>query len=80
MTDSALNTTQVAEWLGISRRAVIARVQNGSLPVMQKLPGKTGVYLFDPKEIAEIAEDSNRGELNANNPDRYRRAEMGEVA
>ena len=65
MTGNVLSTQEVAARLGISRRAVIKRVQTGTLPVMAKLPGPTGAWLFDSKEIARLAESNNRrGELD----------------
>jgi len=46
-----LTTTEVAEVLGVSRQAVLQRVEAGTLAPVTKLPGKTGTYLFEPADI-----------------------------
>lgn len=51
-----LTTTQVAERLGLTRRAVLARVDAGKLPTAGKLAGLTGAYLFDAEQIEAALE------------------------
>jgi excisionase family DNA binding protein len=46
-----LTASQVAELLGVSLRTVQHRAQLGQLPYVQKLPGKTGAFLFDSDDI-----------------------------
>jgi DNA-binding XRE family transcriptional regulator len=46
-----MTTTQVAVALGISRQAVLQRVEAGSLKPSAKLPGQTGTYLFAPSDV-----------------------------
>lgn len=53
-----LTTAQVADLLGISRRAVAKRARAGSLVYTQQLPGATGAYLFDAEQIERIATDA----------------------
>lgn len=50
-----LTTQQAAEVLGISRRTLTRWVEDGKVPVAHRLPGETGAFLFDPKEIARHA-------------------------
>jgi len=46
-----LTTTQVAAALGVSRQAVLQRVETGALVPVTKLPGLTGPYLFDASDV-----------------------------
>ncbi|MBF4613259.1 helix-turn-helix domain-containing protein [Curtobacterium sp. VKM Ac-1376] len=46
-----MTTSQVAQVLGVSRQAVLQRVEAGSLKPAHKLPGQTGTYLFDPADV-----------------------------
>ena len=50
-----MTTAQAAEALGITRRAVVARVERGALVPALRLPGRTGAYLFDAEQIERAA-------------------------
>lgn len=49
-----LTSAEVARVLGRSVRTVHRLVEDGVLPAM-KLPGETGAYLFDPKDVEALA-------------------------
>lgn len=56
MTNSTLiTTTQVAAILGLTRQAVIARVNAGTLTPAMKLPAAHGAYLFDLTTVKAAA-------------------------
>lgn len=49
-------TTQgAATRLGVDRTTITRMVQSGELPAKEKLPGRTGAYLFDPAVIERVA-------------------------
>lgn len=50
-----LSALQAAEVLGISRRALINRVEAGTIEPIGKLPGRTGSFLFDRSYIEAVA-------------------------
>lgn len=50
-----MTTLQAAEALGITRRAVVARVERGALVPALRLPGRTGAYLLDAEQIERAA-------------------------
>jgi excisionase family DNA binding protein len=56
-----LNSSQVAEILGISLNTVLRRVTDGTIAAT-KLPGQTGAYVFERTEVervkAELTEQS----------------------
>ena len=52
---AVLSARSVAERLGIDRRRVLRMVQSGVLKPVQKLPGETGAYLFDPADVDALA-------------------------
>ncbi len=56
MTRTDLTVAQVADRLGRGRSTVLRLVTSGTLHPTQKLPGKTGAYLFDADEVDQIAE------------------------
>jgi len=51
---SLLTAAQVAELLGIDRRAVTHMANEGTIPVETKLPGRTGARLFSPTAVERI--------------------------
>ena len=56
MTDQSLVTVAAAaRILGKSRRSVSRYAQLGMIPVVTKLPGPLGSYLFDAAELDRIA-------------------------
>lgn len=55
--NSVMSTSEAAEILGIAHRTLINRVESGTVTPAQKLPGKTGAYLFDRAYIEQIAAD-----------------------
>ncbi len=50
-TGELITTAQVAEVLGITVAWANKQAAAGRLPVVQKLPGRTGAYLFDRSAI-----------------------------
>lgn len=48
-------SSQAAEQLGTTQRYVITLVERGKLKPADKLPGRTGAYLFDADEIDAYA-------------------------
>ncbi|WP_200170783.1 excisionase family DNA-binding protein [Tomitella cavernea] len=50
-----ITAKEAASRLGVTRRAVIAAVERGTLRA-KKLPGRTGAYLFDPADVDARAE------------------------
>lgn len=50
-----ISTTEVARLLGIDRSGVIKRVKAGDLSPVQKLPGRTGAYLFRRSDVEAVA-------------------------
>lgn len=57
MSKLAVPVSIVAERLGIDRRRVLRMVQRGTLKPVQKLPGETGAYLFDPEDVERLEAD-----------------------
>lgn len=52
MTSLELMTSkEVAKLLGVTQRYVASLARKGEIESAQKLPGKTGALLFDPKEV-----------------------------
>ena len=49
-----LTATEVSDVLGITPRHVRRLALKGRLPYETKLPGGTGVYLFNPEEVARL--------------------------
>lgn len=58
MTDAQtlIATREVANRLGVTVATVSRMVKRGDLPAVQKLPGRTGAYLFDRAEIEKLAD------------------------
>ena len=46
-----IGSAEACEILGIDRPALVRRIAAGKISVFQKLPGATGVYLFERTEI-----------------------------
>lgn len=55
--DDFLTTAQVAEILNYTIPWVNKLAATGRLPVAQKLPGRTGAYLFNRAEIERVASE-----------------------
>lgn len=59
MTDSAqgefITVQEAAEILGWSTTTMHRRIADGTLPVAQKLSGRTGAYIFRRSDVEEIA-------------------------
>lgn len=53
-TSKLLTSPQVAAILGKSHRSVHRMVEDGRLPVAQKLPGPNGAFLFSPEVVEEL--------------------------
>jgi len=56
-TTTLITTRQAAEVLGKSERTVQRMATSGQLPYVQRLAGPTGVYLFDPDVVHELARE-----------------------
>lgn len=56
VTKTPLSTAQVAELLGYSVKTVQRKAAAGELPGAVKLPGRTGVFIFDPDKITDYRE------------------------
>jgi hypothetical protein len=59
-----ITTADIAERYGLSRRQIGRLRESGELPYAEKIPGRTGVYLYDPdivKRYFEGAAASNGG-------------------
>lgn len=50
-----LTTTEVAQRLGVDVRTVHRMVANGRLVPEQKLPGRTGSFVFAPEAIDALS-------------------------
>jgi excisionase family DNA binding protein len=51
--NAQITSLEVAELLGVDRATVNRRARAGELPVVAKLPGKTGAFLFDRATIEQ---------------------------
>ena len=49
-----LSSSEVCAVLQISRSTLVRWIAAGKITAVQKLPGQSGVYLFDPAEIARF--------------------------
>ena len=67
MTDSqrakvaTMGSADAARALGISRRTLLHRVEDGTLVPLAKLSGKTGAYLFEAADVQRLAESKGAG-------------------
>lgn len=52
-----IGVPESATILGISQATVTRWAQNGKLPYLRKLPGKTGPFLFDAAVVRRVAQD-----------------------
>lgn len=50
-----ITTAEVAQQLGVTRQAVVQRVNAGTLVPVYKSPAKTGTYLFSAPDVACLA-------------------------
>ncbi|KKO87258.1 hypothetical protein VH15_05880 [Corynebacterium ulcerans] len=55
MSNKLLTTAAVAKILGLPHSTVTWRARTGRLTPAMKLPGINGAYLFDPREIEQLA-------------------------
>lgn len=49
-----IGSSEVCEILGIDRGSLVRRIAAGKIPVVSKLAGQTGAYVFDRAEIERI--------------------------
>ena len=56
-TPNFLGSSEVCERIGIDRSTLTRWIQTGRIAYVQKLPGATGVYLFDPVEVERARAD-----------------------
>lgn len=55
MTNTApLGTVEAAERIGVERSTLSRWVASGRIVPLHKLPGRTGVVLFDPAEVERV--------------------------
>lgn len=47
-----IGSAEVCEWAGIDRATLSRHVAAGKITPFTKLPGKTGAYLFDRRDVA----------------------------
>jgi len=52
-----VGSTTVACLLDLPRREVQRLVERGELHPVQKLPGRTGAYLFDPADVDRLVQE-----------------------
>lgn len=64
-TNQLVNVSEVADMLGISKRTVHQRIGAGRIAPIQKMPGRTGQYLFDRAYIEQLANEERRSALAA---------------
>ena len=62
MPDSSqlLSSAEACEILHVSRSTLIRWVAAGKIQAAQKLPGQSGVYLFEPGEVTRLMRDKAR--------------------
>lgn len=51
-----LSTLQACERIGFDRSTLSRWIKDGTARPAMRLPGKTGAYLFDPAEVARLAD------------------------
>lgn len=54
-TRTLITASDAARRLGVTSAAVRKMTERGDLPLVQKLPGKMGAYLFDEDVVKKIA-------------------------
>jgi hypothetical protein len=47
-------SAQICEKYKISHRSLLRMIHRGELIPAEKLPGDTGAYLFDPKQVERV--------------------------
>jgi predicted site-specific integrase-resolvase len=52
-----LGSTEVCDRIGIDRSTLTRWIQTGRIAYAQKIPGRNGVYLFDPVEVERARAD-----------------------
>lgn len=55
-----IGTGAAARRLGVHRRTILWRIDNGRLTPACKLPGPLGGYLFDAEQIDRLAEAQSK--------------------
>jgi excisionase family DNA binding protein len=55
-----MTTAEIAERYGVSRREIGRLRESGELPYEQKIPGRTGAYLFDADTVQQFFESRTR--------------------
>lgn len=58
-----ITAAEAADLLGVDRRSVVRFIDNGDLTALDKLPGRTGAYLFNREDVERFAE--SRSKTNA---------------
>ncbi|SDF98493.1 DNA binding domain-containing protein, excisionase family [Cellulosimicrobium cellulans] len=51
-----ITAAEAADLLGVDRRSVVRFIDNGDLTALDKLPGRTGAYLFNREDVERFAE------------------------
>jgi predicted site-specific integrase-resolvase len=55
-----VGSAEACEAIGVDRSTLIRWVKAGKATAVQRLPGQTGVYLFEPAEIARLVAEQAR--------------------
>jgi predicted site-specific integrase-resolvase len=50
-----VGSAEACEAIGVDRSTLIRWVRSGKATAVQRLPGQTGVYLFEPAEVERLA-------------------------
>jgi excisionase family DNA binding protein len=56
-TETLINTVEAADSLGVSVTTVNRWAASGKLPIVRKLSGDTGAYVFDRSDVEALRAD-----------------------
>lgn len=51
---ATLTISEVSAKYGVSRRTIARRIRDGELTPVMKLPGRTGTYVLDAEQAADV--------------------------
>lgn len=57
MTNDLLGTVEAAEVIGVERSTLSRWIASGRIETAHKLPGRTGVMLFDRREVERVRDE-----------------------
>jgi hypothetical protein len=58
--DPLIGTVEAAARAAVSAPTIKAAAQSGDLPIALKMPGRTGAYLFRPRDVDRWADRRSR--------------------